>query len=60
MVGLSPYRLWFVTYETKLGEYCHIIKKIVYPYRKGHARWNLEEPDLEESSANARRDKFMY
>ena len=28
----------------------------MHPYRKGHERWNLEEPNLEESSANARKD----
>ena len=30
--------------------------KFVHPYWKGHERWNLEEPDLEESSTNARKD----
>ena len=28
----------------------------MYPRKKGHERWNLEEPDLEESSANASKD----
>ena len=30
----------------------------MYVYRKGHERWNLEEPDLEESAANARKDEI--
>ena len=28
----------------------------MYTCRDGHERWNLEEPDLEDSSANARKD----
>ena len=60
MVGWPPCRIWVVNSETKLGEYCPVVKEAVYPYRKGHRhrRWNLEAPDLEESSANARKDVF--
>ena len=57
MVDLPPCRIWVVNYETKLGEYCPVVKvQFVYPYRKGHDRWNLKEPGLEASSANAPKD----
>ena len=57
MVGLPPCRISVVKYETKLDEYCPVEKEVCVPlYRKGHERSDVEEPDLEESLANARTD----
>ena len=43
-----------MNYETKLSECGPVVKQ--YPCTNEHGRWNMEQPDLEENSANARKD----